>query len=189
MYMSIKKKNSYEINIHINNNIFRWHRWRCLTMIIKQTYVQSYSFNRTCLRVWLHHCTTHWLQHKGCIWTDMAHLWHPQKAWHQLPNQPKILLNVFLFLNKPGNECRTDAVIMDVGMSACEPALPVHTTHPTPPAPGSYAELLLGDAEEFGVRPWTGSLCANHHFKFLSVCRGAAPQLHKDNTTISGRCF
>lgn len=32
-----------------------------------------------------------------------------------------------------------------------------------------WAELLLGNAEEFGVWPWTGSLCANHHFKFLQL--------------------
>lgn len=34
------------------------------------------------------------------------------------------------FFNKPGNKCITDAVIMDVGMSACEPTLSVHTTNP-----------------------------------------------------------
>lgn len=37
------------------------------------------------------------------------------------------------------------------------------------PVSVSYAELLLGNTEEFGVWPWTGSLCANQHFKFLRL--------------------
>lgn len=53
----------------------------------------------------------------------------------------------------------------------------------------SYAELLLGNAEEFGVWPWTGSLCANHHFKFLWLpgavhinhLREIFPKQHRDS--------
>lgn len=37
------------------------------------------------------------------------------------------------------------------------------------PVSVSYTELLLGNAEEFGVWPWSGSLCANHHFRFLRL--------------------
>lgn len=47
---------------------------------------------------------------------------------------------------------------------------PSLSTQPTQePVSVSYAELLLGNAEEFGVWPWTGSLCANHHSEFLRL--------------------
>lgn len=50
---------------------------------------------------------------------------------------------------------------------------PSLSTQPTQePVAVSYAELLLGNAEEFGVWTWTGSLCANHHFKLLRLPRG-----------------
>lgn len=40
------------------------------------------------------------------------------------------------------------------------------------PVSVSDTKLLLGNAEEFGVWPWSGSLCANHHFKFLRLRAG-----------------
>lgn len=46
-----------------------------------------------------------------------------------------------------------------------------------------YSELLLGNAEEFGVWPWTGSLCANHYF---ATTRGSR-RLHAD--TYHGDIF
>lgn len=75
-------------------------------------------------------------------------------------NKPGI--QCIFYLNKPGNKCITDAII-----TYCEPAASVHKINPR--AHVSYAELLLGNAEEFGVWSWTGSLCANHHFKFLRL--------------------
>ena len=40
----------------------------------------------------------------------------------------------------------------------------------------------------FSVWPWTGSLCANHPFKFLRPPSGS-PRLHQDATTISREVF
>ena len=101
-----------------------------------------------------------------------VHLSHLQKAWHHIPNPKKNIkkcCRCFLFSNKPGNKWITDAVITNVGMFACEPTVSVHTANPRASLCVSYAELLLGNAEEFFVWPWTGSLCANHHFKFLRL--------------------
>lgn len=110
-------------------------------------YVQSYRFNRTCLGVWLHHFTTHWPQHKGCILTDM---------FTELPCKPivssEVNINKSPFFKtysvKLGKKCLNNAEIMNA--SACNLKLSACTVKcGSRCLVFSCAEPLLGNDEEF----------------------------------------
>lgn len=108
---------------------------------------------------------THWEQHKGCILTDKPS--RCRKAWHQL-QIPKKNIKKRSFSNKTGNKCETTAVnwFWDV----CLLSQPSLSARPSPDqVSASCTELLLGNVEEFGVWPWSGSLCANPYHRFLQI--------------------
>lgn len=69
---------------------------------------------------------------------------------------------------KLGNKCTID-VVMDVDVSACEPTLSVHTTDPRDGLCFLHWIVARQCGRIWCVWPWTGSLCAKHHFRFLRL--------------------